>query len=276
MGHAGPHADSRHARGGEPGPAYLRGAATGVCERPVRLTMAQGHPCRFRWTPLRGRDQASSPSRSCTAGLFRPSVNLPGCVGADRRRSLRCSDAPNGAPLPPCRRPRRPAWAPGRLHGDVPPRRRRRQSREAATNSGPTRHDYATQTLKKSPDLNFGSSTKPPENPPLEMLFSDGGLLPFAFPVRTAVTVLGQSLGLLPPAPRRRGRPPKRCGPVHSRPPPAPLCCPHITPGHCAAALAPGRRGCGPIRPFAPWRVGARGGARERARRVGAARARGG
>ena len=195
-----------------------------------------------------------------------------------RRRSLRCSDTPNGAPLPPCRRPRRPAWAPGRLHGDVPPRRRRRQSREAATNSGSTRLDQAGmchKTLKDSPDLSFWSSTKPLK-PYVRNAFSNIGLRPFAFPVRTAVTVLGQSLGLLPPAPRRRGRPPKRCGPVDSRPPPAPLCCPHITPGHCAAALAPGRRGCGPIRPFAPWCVGMRGGARERTRRVGAARARGG
>ena len=114
-------------------------------------------------------------------------------------------------------------------------------------------------TLKDSPDLSFWSSTKPLK-PYVGSAFSNIGLRPFAFPVRTAVTVLDQKSCLLPPAPRRRGRPPKRCGPVHSRPPPAPLCCPHITPGHCAAALAPGRRGCGPIRPFAPWRVGARGG----------------
>ena len=42
--------------------------------------------------PLRGRDPASSPSRSCTAGLFRPPVNVRECVVADRRRPLCCSD----------------------------------------------------------------------------------------------------------------------------------------------------------------------------------------
>ena len=86
MGHAGPHADSRHARGGERGAAYLRGAATGVCERPVRLTMPQGHPCRFRRTSLRGRDHGVlAVSELHGRALPATRKRVRECVGADRR-----------------------------------------------------------------------------------------------------------------------------------------------------------------------------------------------
>ena len=132
-----------------------------------------------------------------------------------------------------------------------------------------------TKTLKEAPELNFWSSRKPLKSNVRNGL-SNTGLRAFAFFRRTAVTVLDQRLVVLPPPPRRRGRPPKGCGLVHSRPPPAPLCYPHITPGHCAASLAPGWRGCGPIPPIRPVARGCAWGPWGPTRRVGAAHARGG